>query len=241
VDLAVHSLKDLPSAQPQGLSLACFLPREDPRDALVGRAAPRLEELPAGARIGTSSPRRAAFLRHLRPDCTVADIRGNVETRLRKLDTGAYDAIVLAAAGLKRLGQAHVVTQYFDPEVFVPAVGQGALVIECRADDARLHEMLRPVDHLPTRWAVEAERAFLHAVGGGCSTPIGAFAEIRGAVLHLIGAVIDPAGVHVVRCRTSGDPAQRVELARTLAGEVLAAAAAAAPAVFGADRGPVFS
>src|SRR5438128_1517510 len=165
IDLAVHSAKDLPSAIPPDTALAAFLPRADARDVLVSRNGETLAQLPPGARVGTSSPRRMCLLRALRPDLGIEDIRGNVDTRLRKLREGQYDAIVLAAAGLERLGAFDRVTEWLDPAVFIPAVGQGALAVQVRADDEFVLGLVGRLDHQPTSTAVRAERAFLAGIG----------------------------------------------------------------------------
>lgn len=199
-DLAVHSLKDLPTELPDGLELAATPEREDARDAIVGK---RLEELAAGAKVGTSSLRRAAQLRAARPDLTLESIRGNLDTRLRKLDEGQYEAIVLAAAGLKRLGWAERITGIFDPAVMCPAVGQGALAIETRAEGGG-REAASELDHFATRAAVTAERAVLRALGGGCQVPIGAHATVQAGELFVIAVVAAPDGSAVVRAEASG-------------------------------------
>lgn len=188
-DVAVHSLKDVPSALPPGLTLAAFLPREDARDALVASQGRRLAELPPGARIGTSSRRRASLLRALRPDLVAAEIRGNVDTRLRKVASGEYEGVLLAAAGLRRLGRFEEVTQLFEELEFPPAPGQGTIVLQCRDDDAATIELLRAVDDAGSRVAAEAERGFLAALGTGCSLPIGAFAQLSDGLLTLRGMI----------------------------------------------------
>jgi hydroxymethylbilane synthase len=199
-DLAVHSLKDLPTELPDGLELAATPEREDARDAIVGK---RLEELAAGAKVGTSSLRRAAQLRAARPDLALESIRGNLDTRLRKLDEGQYEAIVLAAAGLKRLGWAERITGIFDPAVMCPAVGQGALAIETRAEGAG-RVAASELDHFATRASVTAERAVLHALGGGCQVPIGAHATVQAGELFARAVVAAPDGSTVVRAEASG-------------------------------------
>lgn len=176
-DFAVHSLKDLPTAPAEGLVLAAIPPRDDPRDALCGPA--KLADLARGARIGTGSPRRMAQLRALRPDLDVVPIRGNADTRLRKVTDGDLDAVVLAFAGLGRIGRLEMVAEVFDPEQMLPAPGQGALAIECRADRADLVELLATIDDRATRSAVVAERVVLAALEAGCSAPVGAYAELR--------------------------------------------------------------
>ena len=218
-DLAVHSLKDLPTELPAGLVLAAIPAREDPRDALVGR---RLADLPAGAKLGTSSLRRAAQLRRVRPDLRIEAVRGNLDTRLRKLDAGQYDAIVLAAAGLKRLGWEDRIAEILSPDIVCPAVGQGALAIETRGPGLPACEQL---NHPPTQWAVTAERALLAALGGGCQVPIGAYATVAGDRLSLQAVVVSPDGVHLVRDRSEGAVADAQRIGREL-GEALLAAGA---------------
>jgi hydroxymethylbilane synthase len=189
IDVAVHSLKDLPTAMEPGLALAAVLKREDPRDAIVSRTGTPLSELPQGARIGTSSLRRRAFLTRARRDLLLLELRGNVPTRLERLERGDYDAIVLAAAGLKRLGLEHRITQHLSPEEFPPAVSQGAIGVCTRADDALARTWLQPLDDLPTRLATTAERALLEHIEGGCQVPLGALATAVDRGLHLHAAV----------------------------------------------------
>jgi hydroxymethylbilane synthase len=226
-DLAVHSCKDLPSVLPKRLMLAAFPRRADPRDVLISRHNLRLQELPAGARIGTSSLRRACQIRHLRPDIQVIDLRGNVDTRLRKAQTAEYDGIVLAAAGLERLDLAAVVTEVFPPDVLLPAVAQGALAIECRADDDELRVLLAVLNDDATEQAVLAERAFLARLEGGCQVPIAAHATIAGAALRLHGLIGTTDGAQVLRGEQRGtldDPAA----AGTMLAEMLLAQGGAA-------------
>ena len=221
IDFAVHSMKDLPLAIPASLRIAAVLERDEPRDALVSRSGQALDELPAGSRIGTSSLRRQSQLRHRRSDLQMMEIRGNVDTRLRKLDEGRYDAIVLAACGLKRLGLAARITECFGYDVMVPEPGQGALAIEIRADDAEAREVVRAM-HDPTSTAcVEAERAFLGALGGGCRVPIAAYDEAHGATLVLRGAVIALDGARKIEDRIAGSMDDAVTLGRTLGERVL--------------------
>lgn len=201
IDLAVHSLKDMPTDLPAGLTLAAIPPREDPRDALVGRA---LESLGPGARVGTGSLRRAAQLRARRRDLKIEDIRGNVDTRLRKLDEGRYDAIVLAAAGLRRLGWENRITEMFDPAVLCPAVGQGALAVETRTDGGPGFQAAVQLEHAGSRTRVTAERAALAALGGGCQAPMGAHAYLDGDVLIIIGVVVSPDGTQLIRRQHHG-------------------------------------
>jgi hydroxymethylbilane synthase len=208
VDVAVHSSKDLPSTLAADFTLGAFLPREDPRDVLCSRG-PRLAELPHGAVVGTSSPRRACQLRALRPDLQVEDIRGNVDTRLRKLDEGRYEAILLAAAGLHRLGLGHRITEYLAPAVMLPQVGQGAVALETRADDRWALAHVGPLDDLPTRAAVEAERAFLARLGAGCTAPAGAHATLAvdGETVVVEGMIGAMDGSRVVRLAREGPAA----------------------------------
>lgn len=213
IDLAVHSAKDVPAELPAGLALVAHPRRADPRDALIAREGWRLEDLPRGARVGSSSLRRVFQLRHLRPDLQVEPLRGNVDTRLRRLAEGRFDAIVLAAAGLGRLGLADRVTEYLDPEVFIPAVGQGALALEARADDARTRELAAAIDDEETALALEAERAFLARIEGGCQVPAGAHGRITGGRLVLSGFLASPEGDFYARGRLEGRPA-RGEAAR---------------------------
>lgn len=213
-DLAVHSLKDLPTELPEGLVLAAVPEREDARDAVVGR---RLGELRPGSKAGTSSLRRAAQLRRLRPDLAVESVRGNLDTRLRKLDGGQYDAIVLAAAGLKRLGWGERIAELLPPETMCPAVGQGALAIESRPDVAAANAL----DHAPTRAAVTAERALLLALGGGCQVPIGAHATVNNGALHLMAVVISPDAARYVRAESNGSVDEAERLGRELGQRLL--------------------
>jgi hydroxymethylbilane synthase len=216
-DLAVHSLKDLPTELPDGLVLAAVPEREDPRDAVVGKT---LADLPPGARVGTSSLRRSAQLRKLRPDLEIESVRGNLDTRLRKLDEGQYDAILLAAAGLKRLGWGGRIAEILPAETMCPAVGQGALAIETRASGAG-RDAVRALDHADTHAAVLAERGLLGALGGGCQVPIGAFATVDGGNLRLLGLVASPDGGEVVRGESRGSVADGESLGRALGNELL--------------------
>jgi hydroxymethylbilane synthase len=224
VDLAVHSLKDVPAVLPAGLSLCAVLERADPRDALLS-SGPRLLELPVGATVGTTSLRRQAQLRALRPDVALADLRGNVDTRIRRLREGAFDAIVLAMAGLTRLGRANEVTEALDPRQFVPAPGQGAIALECREADARVREAVTPLGHAPTARAVTAERAFLAALGGGCNVPLGAHAFAADGRLDLVGFVAEAGGPGFVRGERHGSDPE--DLGRALAEDLLSRGARA--------------
>jgi hydroxymethylbilane synthase len=219
IDVAVHSLKDMPTELPRGLTLAAIPEREDARDALVGL---RLSELPPHARVGTSSLRRAAQLRAIRPDLEIENIRGNLDTRLRKLDQGQYHAIVLASAGLRRLGWEDRIAELLDPEVMCPAVGQGALAVETRDDHGAAHQIASRLDHFETRIAVTAERAVLAALGGGCQVPIGAYAKVDSSRLHLRAIVISPDGSQTIRKNASGPVDDAAALGRSLGEELLA-------------------
>jgi hydroxymethylbilane synthase len=201
---------------PDGLTLAAIPEREDVRDAIIGST---LDALPQGALVGTSSLRRTAQLRALRPDLKVESVRGNVDTRLRKLDEGQYQAIMLAAAGLRRLGWADRIAQYIDPAVMCPAVGQGALAIETRTDRV---EVAVSLEHRDTRVAVTAERALLGALGGGCQVPIGANATVDGDTVHLRGIVAAPDGSNVVRGNLSGHASEAAAIGKTLAEQLMA-------------------
>jgi hydroxymethylbilane synthase len=215
VDLAVHSLKDMPTELPEGLTLAAIPEREDVRDAIIGMT---LSELPHGALVGTSSLRRTAQLRAYRPDLVVESVRGNVDTRLRKLDEGQYMAILLAAAGLRRLGWANRIAEYIDPSIMCPAVGQGALAIETRTDHT---EVATSLEHSPTRHAVTAERALLGALGGGCQVPIGANAVVHDGTLRLQGIVAAPDGSRIVRGHREGSVNDAAALGQALAEELM--------------------
>ena len=203
IDLAVHSLKDLPTVVPEGLAIAAIPERELPFDALIGK---KLAELPHGAKVGTSSLRRAAQLRARRPDLHIESLRGNLDTRLRKLDEGQYDAIVLASAGLRRLGWASRIAELLSDDVMCPAVGQGALAIETRDDNGPARRLCAKLDHAPTRACITAERALLAALGGGCQVPIGAHARLEDGRLSLFGVIIDPQGETLLRHNESGSP-----------------------------------
>ena len=218
VDLAVHSLKDLPTELPEGLQIVAIPVREDPRDAIVGSTLAALRQ---GAKVGTSSLRRSSQLRRLRPDLEVESVRGNVDTRLRKLDEGLYDAIVLASAGLTRLGLAARITETLAPEVMCPAVGQGALAIESRIGE----HVCGPLNDSVTRAAVTAERSTLRALGGGCATPIGAHAQVSGAQLQLRAIVLSPDGSQAVGDVADGPVADAEQIGRRLGEKLLAAGA----------------
>ncbi|HVA00512.1 MAG TPA: hydroxymethylbilane synthase [Terriglobia bacterium] len=221
VNLAVHSLKDLPTEQPEGLVIAAVPEREDPRDVLVSKEGQNLHDLAEGARIGTGSLRRQAQLRALRPDLELIPLRGNVDTRLRKLDRGDCEALVLAGAGLKRLGLSSRITSWFSESEVCPAVGQGALALEVSSKDANVLSAVRPLDHPPTHCAVRAERAMLLSLGGGCQLPIAAYASQARGELRLTGVVADPAGTKILRATLSGSPENPETLGTRVAEELL--------------------
>lgn len=207
IDLAVHSGKDLATTTPSGLALVAHLEREDVRDAFVSLHAPSFAALPAGARLGTSSIRRAAQMLRARPDLVIVPFRGNVGTRLDKLAAGIADATILAVAGLNRLGMLHKATQLLDPLVFPPAPAQGAIMVETRADDTRTRDLVAVLDHEPTAIAVRAERAMLAVLDGSCRTPIGVFSQFEAGLLELNGELLSPDGREVVAAAASGRPA----------------------------------
>jgi hydroxymethylbilane synthase len=226
IDLAVHSLKDLPTAQPEGLTVACIPEREDPRDVLISSGSGGLDRLARGAVVGTGSPRRACQIHALRPDLVIRDLRGNVDTRLAKLARGDYEAIVLALAGIRRL-EVEVEGTALDYEQMLPAVGQGALAIETRSDDSRFPEILAPLHHETTEKAVLAERAFLKRLGGGCQAPVGAIGVVDGDLLVLRGLVGDPEARRVLRDRAEGPSGEPDRVGCTLAERLLERGAAA--------------
>jgi hydroxymethylbilane synthase len=225
VDLAVHSLKDVPTAVADGLTLCAILPRADPRDALISAAGRSLQELPAGSRVGTTSLRRKAQLLARRPDLVVQDLRGNVDTRLRSLGEGRYEAIVLALAGLVRLGRDGEATEVLAPEVMLPAPGQGAIALQCREGDRSIHEVVAAFHDAPTARAVAAERSLLEALDAGCNVPLGALAVETPGGLRLAALVAREDGSEVLRHEAVGaDPGA---LGRDVAGALLARGAAA--------------
>ena len=216
IDLAVHSLKDMPSQSTEGLAIGALLPRGDPRDALVARDGLDLAGLPQGARIGSDSRRRGAQLLAMRPGLHIEGIRGNVDTRLRKVDDGEYDAVALAIAGLDRLGLADRATQVFEPIEVIPAPGQGAIALQCRADDADTLALLARVDDADTRAATDAERAFLNVLGAGCRLPVGAHAVVSGKEVKLMAVIADESG-KLHRGSATGLTASAVQVGRGLA------------------------
>ena len=222
VDLAVHSIKDVPVTLPAGLHMPVICEREDPRDAFVSNAYASLAQLPIGARVGTSSLRRQCQLRAAYPKLHIIDLRGNVNTRLAKLDAQEYDAIILAAAGLIRLGLGARIRVILEPEDSLPAVGQGAIGIECRRDDADINRLIAPLNHAPSAMRVRAERAMNMRLEGGCQVPIGGFAVLEGDVLHLHGLVGDPDGSRIIRADIRGPASAGEQLGITLADDLLA-------------------
>jgi len=225
VDLAVHSLKDMPTETPGEFRLAAVTERADPRDALVSSSG-KLADLPPNARVGTGSQRRAVQLLAQRPDLDVRPLRGNVDTRLSKVSSGELDAIVLAAAGLLRLGLDSMITEYLPPQAFVPAVGQGALGIEIRGEDDETAELVGHVNHEATWLGVTSERAFLQSLGGGCRVPIGALATVEDARLHLMGMVASPAGGEILHAEVEGNPLAPGEVGTQLAQKMMGMGAA---------------
>jgi hydroxymethylbilane synthase len=221
IDIAVHSMKDVPTFFPDGLHLSCITKREDPRDALLTRNKVKFNDLPKGANVGTSSLRRQAQLMNVRPDFVIHQLRGNVDTRLRKLKEGQYDAIILAAAGVKRLGLAENVSEYIDPRISLPAIGQGALGIECRVDDRELNDLIAFFNHADTRTCVTGERALLRRLEGGCQVPIACYGEMKDGKLHLTGLVGSVDGKRIIKDAVAGAPEKAEKLGVTLAEKLL--------------------
>jgi hydroxymethylbilane synthase len=219
IDLAVHSLKDVPTALPEGLTLCAFLPREDPRDAVLSLDGKPLSGLKPGARVGTTSLRRGALLRELRRDLVIEDLRGNVDSRIRRLKEGKFDAILLAMAGLNRLGRQDEVAEALNPVQFIPAPGQGVIALECRRDEGAILAATAALHDAATGRRVEAERALLAGLGGGCNVPLGAYAEASGRTLRLWAFLARPDGSRMVRRHAEGD--DPAELGRQLAEELL--------------------
>jgi hydroxymethylbilane synthase len=226
-DIAVHSIKDVPVDFPAGLHLSVILEREDPRDAFVSERFDCLAALPEGARVGTSSLRRQCQLLERRPDLRIEPLRGNVNTRLARLDAGDYEAIILAAAGLKRLGFAARIRRLLETDESLPAIGQGAIGIECRAEDARTNALIAPLHHGDTAASVLAERAMNHRLQGGCQVPIAGHATLDGDRLHLVGLVGDPHGSRILRAQAEGGRGAADTLGTTVADALLAQGAAA--------------
>ena len=220
-DIAVHSMKDVPVDFPPGLGIGAILEREDPQDGFVSNRFGSIDELPQGARVGTSSLRRQCQLRAWRPDLELRDLRGNVNTRLGRLDQGDYDAIVLACAGLKRLGMGSRITRALTPEELLPAIGQGVIGIECRLEDEPVRQLIEPLDHGPTRLRIQAERAFNATLAGGCQAPVAGFSLLGNDLLELRGLVGRPDGSEIVRGQISGPAQDAATLGRELAEELL--------------------
>ncbi|MEK6632732.1 MAG: hydroxymethylbilane synthase, partial [Nitrospirota bacterium] len=222
IDFAVHSMKDVPTQLPDGLEILCVPPREDSRDALISRTGCRFQELPVGARVGSSSLRRQSQFLHARPDLRIEMLRGNLDTRLKKLKEGQFDAIILAAAGLRRLGWTEEITEYLDPQLCLPAIGQGALGIEGRSNDQFVRSILSRLTHPPTQVAVTAERALLHRLEGGCQVPIAAYATLTNDQVRLEGLVASVDGKTVIRDAVQGTRAEAQALGTRLAERLLA-------------------
>lgn len=221
IDFAVHSVKDVPGHLPRELQLTAVLERADPRDVFLAHAVSSLNELPNGAHVGTSSPRRMAQLKHLRPDLVISEYRGNVETRISKMSAGQVDATILAAAGLERLGLTEHICQYFEVTDMIPAIGQGAIGIETRADATELNVFLKEIlHHLETGVCVTAERALLAAIGGDCYTPVAGHAQRRGETLHMWACLATPAGDRLVRVELNGKPDAPEQLGERVAREL---------------------
>jgi len=221
IDVAVHSMKDVPAQLPVALTLSTFPEREDPRDALISIGDRTIEELPHGSEVGTSSLRRSAQLLHLRPDLNVVPLRGNIDTRLRKLRSGYLQAIILATAGIKRLGLSTNITQVISPKQILPAIGQGALGLEVRRDDENTINLLYFLNHEETEVTIKAERAFLKEIEGGCQVPIAAFARLNGKNLYLDCMVAEPDGSKIIRDKILGEKDQAEELGIELARRLL--------------------
>jgi len=226
IDIAVHSSKDMPTVLPEGLELSAFLPREDARDAFIGKTARRIADLPHGVRVGSSSLRRQALIRRMRPDLDVVMFRGNVQTRLRKLDEGVADGTILAYAGLKRLGLDGVITDLMPLDLFPPAPGQGAIAIESRIGDRAVEKMLAAIHDVPTGQALACERAFLGALDGSCRTPIAGHATISGEILSFAGLIISPDGTESHEISLDGPARDAAEIGAKAARTVRARAGA---------------
>ncbi|MBM3131505.1 MAG: hydroxymethylbilane synthase [Chloroflexi bacterium] len=236
IDLAVHSLKDMLTTIPEGLKLAAVPERVDPRDVLVSQYG-SLAALPKGAKVGTGSQRRAVQVLAMRPDIEIRGLRGNIDTRLKKALGGEYDGIIMAAAALIRLGLEDRIAEYLPAEEFVPAVGQGALGIETRADDSRIAALAAPLDHEPTHQAVTAERAFLKAMGGGCRAPIAALGTAKDGTLRLFGLVANPDGTRILRAEVESDASSGEQLGHALARKMIEMGAASLVLLSPFDKG----
>lgn len=221
-DIAVHSMKDVPTTLPEGMALAAMLPRADARDAFLSIDHPNFAALPVGARVGTSSPRRQCQLKQLRPDIEVVTLRGNVDTRIRRLEEGRYAAILLANAGLARLGATTHIRELMEVDRCVPAVGQGIIGIECRADDKQTRDLVVPLNHVQTEICLDAERSFARRLEGSCQSPIAGYAELTGDSVTLRGLVGSPDGQRIYRGTVTGPPSQAATLGIELANQLLA-------------------
>ena len=227
IDLAIHSAKDLPNALPEGLSIFCISSRKDPRDVMINKWGVSLKEMPSGAVIGTGSPRRKAILQSLRNDITVVPIRGNVGTRIDKIDRENIDAVVLAAAGLVRLNRIEEVNEFFDTDIFVPDVGQGIIAVQVRSEDIATFSLLNEMQHQPTQIALIAERAFLNALGGGCKVPVAAYASIEGDAVNLISVASDHEGTRLYKVQSTDTISDPVEAGLNIARKLLDSGAGA--------------
>jgi len=221
VDLAVHSMKDVPTELPPGLIISSIMKREDPKDVLISKGGEHLSNLPKGVRVGTSSLRRKAQLLNFRPDLTIVDVRGNLDTRLKKMDSGNFEAMVLAAAGIDRMGWSDKISERIPTEVILPAVGQGAIGIETRENDDIISKLVEKINHGPTFTAVTAERAMMKKLEGGCQIPIGALGVIEGNLLNLTGIVASVDGKRLIKDFISGKPSEAEELGIKLAEQMI--------------------
>ncbi len=221
IDMAVHSMKDVPAEIPEGLEIFATPKREDPRDALISKDNRKLKNLDKRACVGTGSLRRTFQLRHLLPKMEVVPLRGNLDTRIRKIETDSLDGVIVAAAGMQRMGWAHRISEAIPVEVMLPSVGQGALGIEARSDDTEIKNVLSCLHHPQTWVEVSAERAFLRALGGGCQAPVAAYAKVEGGILHIRGLVGSPNGCEMIRDELCGDCKQAESLGRQLADGIL--------------------
>ena len=227
IDLAIHSAKDLPNTLPEGLSIFCISSRKDPRDVMINKWGVSLKEMPSGAVIGTGSPRRKAILQSLRNDITVVPIRGNVGTRIDKIDRENIDAVVLAAAGLVRLNRLEEVNEFFDTDIFVPDVGQGIIAVQVRSEDIATFSLLNEIQHQSTQIALIAERAFLNALGGGCKVPVAAYASIEGDAVNLISVASDHEGSRLYKVQSTDSISDPVEAGLNIARKLLDSGAGA--------------
>ena len=227
IDLAIHSAKDLPNTLPEGLSIFCISSRKDPRDVMINKWGVSLKEMPSGAVIGTGSPRRKAILQSLRNDITVVPIRGNVGTRIDKIDRENIDAVVLAAAGLVRLNRIEEVNEFFDTDIFVPDVGQGIIAVQVCSEDIATFSLLNEMQHQPTQIALIAERAFLNALGGGCKVPVAAYASIEGDAVNLISVASDHEGTRLYKVQSTDSISDPVEAGLNIARKLLDSGAGA--------------